>query len=75
MRDVQERRKEVCLPDGVTGSQADPLRDRTVLLLGFGKLLFGAEGLLALLDDEFVSRLRLATITKMARYFQYFEMK
>lgn len=49
MRDVQERRKEVCLPDGVTGSQADPLRDRTVLLLGFGKLLLGAEGLLALL--------------------------
>jgi hypothetical protein len=51
------------------------LGNRTVLLLGFGKLLLGAEGLLALLDDEFVSRLRLATITKMARYFQYFEMK
>lgn len=62
MRDVQERRKEVCLPDGVTGSQADPLRDRTVLLLGFGKLLLGAEGLLALLDDEFVSPLQLATL-------------
>jgi hypothetical protein len=36
------------LPDGVVGSQPDPLRDGTVLLLGFGKLLLGAEGLVAL---------------------------
>jgi hypothetical protein len=68
----------VYLPDGVTGSQTDPLRNRTVLLLGFGKLLLGAEGLLALLDDEFVSRLQFATFEEMAgysQYVQYFEIK
>jgi len=32
--------------DSVTGPQADPLGDGTVLLLGFGKLLLGAERLL-----------------------------
>lgn len=36
------------LLDGVTGPQTNPLGDRTVLLLGFGKLLLGAETLVAL---------------------------
>lgn len=38
----------VYLLDGVTGPQTNPLGDRTVLLLGFGKLLLGAETLVAL---------------------------
>lgn len=38
----------VAVPDGVTGSQADPLGNRAVLLLRFGKLLLGSEGLVAL---------------------------
>lgn len=33
--------------DGVTGPEANPLGDRTVLLLSFGKLLLGTEGLVA----------------------------
>jgi hypothetical protein len=36
------------VPDGVTRSEADPLRNRAVLLLRFGKLLLGAEGFVAL---------------------------
>lgn len=40
--------KRVYLLDGVTGPQTNPLGDRTVLLLGFGKLLLGAETLVAL---------------------------
>jgi hypothetical protein len=36
------------VPDGVAGSEADPLGDGAVLLLRFGKLLLGAEGLVAL---------------------------
>lgn len=36
------------VPDGVVRPQADPLGDGTVLLLRAGKLLLGAEGLLAL---------------------------
>lgn len=36
------------LPDGVTGPETNPLRDGTVLLLSFGKLLLGTETLLAL---------------------------
>ena len=36
------------VPDGVAGPQANPLRDGAVLLLRAGKLLLGAEGLLAL---------------------------
>lgn len=35
-------------PDSVVGTKTDPLRDRTVLLLRFGKLLLGAESLVAL---------------------------
>lgn len=31
------------IPDGVTSPQTDPLWDRSVLLLGSGKLLLGAE--------------------------------
>lgn len=38
------------LPDGVASAQANPLGDGTVLTLSFGKLLLGAEGLVALLD-------------------------
>ena len=36
------------LPDGVTGPETNPLGDRTVLSLSFGKLLLGAETLVAL---------------------------
>jgi hypothetical protein len=36
------------LPDGVAGAQTDPLGDGTVLALSFGKLLLGAESLVAL---------------------------
>lgn len=38
----------VIVPDGVACAEANPLRNRAVLLLRFGKLLLGAEGLLAL---------------------------
>ena len=38
------------VPDGVARPEADPLGNRAVLLLSFGKLLLGAEGLVALLD-------------------------
>ena len=37
-----------CVPDGVVGSQADPLGDRAVLLLSFRKLHLRAEGLVGL---------------------------
>jgi hypothetical protein len=37
------------VPDGVTGSQSDPLRNRSVLFLGLGQLLLCSEGLVALL--------------------------
>jgi len=35
------------VPNGVTGSEADPLRNGAVLLLGFRKLLLGTERLVA----------------------------
>lgn len=35
-------------PNGVTSPETDPLGDRAVLLLGFGKLLLGTEGFVAL---------------------------
>ncbi len=38
------------IPDGVTSPQSDPLRDRSVLLLGSCELLLRAEGLVALLN-------------------------
>lgn len=38
----------VCIPNGVTGPQPNPLRDRAVLLLRFRELDFGTERLLAL---------------------------
>jgi hypothetical protein len=41
-------RENGCLPDGVSGPQADPLWNGTILLLRFGKLLLGAEGFVAL---------------------------
>jgi hypothetical protein len=41
------------VPDGVTSSQSDPLRNRSVLLLGFRKLLLRAEGLVALFVDSY----------------------
>lgn len=40
------------LPDGVAGAQTNPLRDGAVLLLSFGKLLLGAESLVALYDGK-----------------------
>lgn len=36
------------VPDSVVGTQTDPLRDGTVLLLGLGQLLLGAERLVGL---------------------------
>lgn len=36
------------VPDGVASSEADPLRDGAVLLLGLSQLLLGAEGLVGL---------------------------
>jgi hypothetical protein len=39
------------LPDGVAGAQTNPLGDGAVLTLSFGKLLLGAEGLVALLTQ------------------------
>jgi hypothetical protein len=36
------------IPDRVTSSQSDPLRNRSVLLLGSRELLLRAEGLVAL---------------------------
>lgn len=39
------------VPDGVAGPQANPLRDGTVLALGLGQLLLGAETLVALWLD------------------------
>lgn len=38
------------VPDGVVRSEADPLRNRAVLLLRLGELLLRAEGLVALLS-------------------------
>ena len=38
------------VPDGVASPEADPLGNRAVLLLSFGKLLLGAEGLVGLLN-------------------------
>ena len=53
---IVERRRNVDmerdLPDGVAGAQTNPLRDGAVLLLSFGKLLLGAESLVALYDSK-----------------------
>lgn len=43
------------LLDGVTSPQTNPLGDRTVLLLSFGKLLLGTETLLALVESINIS--------------------
>lgn len=43
-----KRRAGGSVPDGVVRSETDPLRHRAVLLLRLGKLLLGAEGLVAL---------------------------
>lgn len=47
------------VPDGVTGSQSDPLRNRSVLLLSFRKLLLRTEGLVALQSPSHQSRMSL----------------
>lgn len=49
-RDFFFKKKELgsSLPDGVASPETNPLRDGTVLLLSFGKLLLGAERLVAL---------------------------
>lgn len=67
----QNRKKKIegrKLPDGVTSPETNPLRNRTVLLLGFGKLLLGTEGLLALLiheqDTQISTVIRILTTTK-----------
>ena len=38
-----------CAPNGIAGPKTNPLRDRSVLFLGLGQLLLGAERFLALL--------------------------
>ncbi len=43
------------IPDRITSSQSDPLRNRSVLLLGSGELLLRAEGLVALLNASSAS--------------------
>ena len=40
------------VPDGVTSPQSDPLRDGSVLLLGFRQLLLRPEGLVALWEQH-----------------------
>jgi hypothetical protein len=40
------------IPDGVTGAKTDPLGDGAVLLLSFGELHLGAEGLLGLFIES-----------------------
>lgn len=40
------------VPDGVTGTETDPLGDGTVLLLRLGKLLLDTESLVALCGDN-----------------------
>lgn len=45
------------LPDGVASPETNPLRDGTVLLLSFGKLLLGAERLVALFHISSISTL------------------
>ena len=47
------------IPDRVTSSQSDPLRNRPVLLLGSGELLLRAEGLVALLNASSASILQI----------------
>lgn len=42
----------IYVPDGVASAEANPLRDRAVLLLGLGQLDLGAERLVALFVDE-----------------------
>lgn len=39
---------QLSIPDCVASSETDPLWDRTILLLSFGKLLLGAERLVTL---------------------------
>ncbi len=45
---VEVRWSKLIVPDGVTSSQSDPLRNWTVLLLGSGELLLRTEGLVGL---------------------------
>ena len=47
------------IPDRVASSQSDPLRNRSVLLLGSGELLLRAEGLVALLNASSASILQI----------------
>jgi hypothetical protein len=51
------------IPDGVTSPQSDPLRDRSVLLLGSRELLLRAEGLVALLNRSSASILQITINT------------
>jgi hypothetical protein len=44
--------EEICIPDGVVGSESNPLRHRAVLLLRLGKLLLGTERLVALRESK-----------------------
>lgn len=49
----------VYLPDGVSGTETDPLRNGAVGLLGLGQLDLGAERLVALRGDVSCVRLPL----------------
>lgn len=56
----------VNIPDRVSGSESNPLRHRAVLLLRLGKLLLGAERLVALSREE--NRQHLCSSTKGAMF-------
>lgn len=49
---AQEKGSGFIVPDGVVGSETNPLRDRAVLLLGLGQLDLGPETLVALLSSK-----------------------
>ena len=52
---------KIAVPDGVAGSEADPLGNRAVLLLRLRKLLLGAESLVALF--VFVPKVSISALT------------
>jgi hypothetical protein len=64
---IFQRLQQGDLPDGVAGAQANPLGDGPVLALGFGNLLLGAEGLVAL-DGDWISVLAMVSCNTIMTY-------
>jgi len=60
------------VPDGVTSSQSDPLRDRSVLLLGSRELLLRTEGLVALQFKYIISMLPSSNIVIAKSLFNFY---